>query len=127
MNISDLKHMLTEISQEESYPIIAKMSRQALIAAIDYIYKTKEVKKPKEASLLELVDSVLISTYVNDADAINMLHYVRTLGKHAEQNRSVSKKESKLAFDNIAYFIGFIEAKENGTVHQYKKPLYMSE
>ena len=103
MNISDLKHLLTEISQEESYPIIAKMSRQALIAAIDYIYKTKEVKKPKEASLLELVDSVLISTYVNDADVINMLHYVRTLGKHAEQNRSVSKKESKLAFDNIAY------------------------
>lgn len=127
MNISDLKHMLTEISQEESYPIIAKMSRQALIMSIDYIYKTKEVKKPKEASLLELVDSVLISTYVNDADVINMLHYVRTLGKHAEQNRSVSKKESKLAFDNIAYFIGFIEAKENGTVHQYKKPLYMSE
>ena len=127
MNVSDLKHMLTEISQEESYPIIAKMCRQALIAAIDFIYEAKAVKKPKDASLIELVDSVLLATYVNDTDLINTLHYVRTLGKHAEQNRSVSKKESKLAFDNITYFIGFIEAKENGTVHQYKKPLYMSE
>ena len=37
MNINNLKHMLTEVSQEESYPAIAKMCRQVLIAAIEII------------------------------------------------------------------------------------------
>ncbi|MBO4793762.1 MAG: DEAD/DEAH box helicase family protein, partial [Deltaproteobacteria bacterium] len=74
-----------------------------------------------------MIDNASIIAYVNDADTIHSLHYVRILGMNAQHGRNIRKKEARLALDNIAYFIGLIEAKELGTASAYQKPLYMSE
>ena len=73
-----------------------------------------ETQKPKMASLLELIDSTTVTTFLNDADITNSLHYVRILGMNAKHGRSVRKKEAKLAFENIAYLVGLLAAKESG-------------
>jgi len=46
---------------------------------------------------------------------------------NAKHGRSIRKKEVKLAYDNIAYLLGLIVSKENGTESAYRKPPNMSE
>lgn len=46
---------------------------------------------------------------------------------NAEHDQKIKKTADKLAYDNLAYFIGLIEAQEKGTRAQYQKPPYMSE
>lgn len=127
MTLSDLNFKLNEALAEQSHPESAKLCRALLGACVDYIFDKAEVKKPKSASLLELIDSPTIMSYVNDVEIISSLHYVRILGMNAQHGRSVRKKEVKLAQSNISYFVGLIEAQENGTSPEYEKPPYMSE
>lgn len=104
-----------------------KAYRGVLTDAIDYIYESTNTHKPEKASLLELVDSDVLANYVQDSDVIDSLHYVRILGMNAEHDQKIKKTADKLAYDNLAYFIGLIEAQEKGTRAQYQKPPYMSE
>lgn len=127
MTVSELNFKLNEAIAEQSHPESAKLCRALLEACVDFIFDKVGVKKPKNASLLELIDSPTVMSYVEDIEIISSLHYVRILGMNAQHGRSVRKKEAKLAQSNISYFVGLIEAKENGTASDYKKPPYMSE
>lgn len=127
MTISDLNFKLDGALEEQSHPESAKLCRALLEACVDYIFDKADVKKPKNASLLELIDSPTVMSYVDDVEIISSLHYVRILGMNAQHGRSVRKKEAKLAQSNISYFVGLMEAKENGSSPEYKKPPYMSE
>ena len=127
MTVSELNFRLNEAIAEPSHPESAKLCRALLEACVDFIFDKVDVKKPKNASLLELIDSPTVMSYVEDIKIISSLHYVRILGMNAQHGRSVRKKEAKLAQSNISYFVGLIEAKENGTASDYKKPPYMSE
>lgn len=127
MTISQLNFKLKEATNEQSYPERAKLCRELLEMAVDYIYEKTNSQKPKAASLLELIDSTTVTSFLNDADIVNSLHYIRILGMNAKHGRSVRKKEAKLAFDNISYLVGFLSAKEGGTDASYHKPPYMSE
>ena len=127
MTVSDLNSKLNEAVAEQSHPESAKLCRALLEDCIDFIFDKADVKKPKNASLLEMIDSPTVMAYVEDVEIISSLHYVRILGMNAQHGRSVRKKEVKLAQSNISYFVGLIEAKEDGTSPDYKKPPYMSE
>ncbi len=127
MTINELNLKLNEAVAEQSHPESAKLCRALLEACIDFIFEKTNIKKPKNASLLELIDSPVISAYIDDAEIISTLHYVRILGMNAQHGRSVRKKEAQLSQNNIAYFVGLIEAKETGALSTYKKPPYMSE
>jgi len=119
--------MLNSAANEQSNSERAKMCREVLSSAVDYIYGRVNATKPRNASLLELLDSGIVTAFLNDADIIKSLHYVRILGMNAEHGRSVRKKEVKLALNNITYLVGLLNAKENGTDATYHKPPYMSE
>lgn len=127
MTISQLNFKLNEAANERSFPGRAKLCRELLEMAVDYIYEKTGTQKPKMASLLELIDNVTVTSFLNDSDIINSLHYIRILGMNARYGRSVRKKEAKLAFDNISYLVGLLAAKEGGTDAAYYKPPYMSE
>lgn len=127
MNFDKLNDKLNEAKCERSDEERAKRCRQLLIPAVDYIYEKKGVSKPKNASLLELIDSPTVDAFIDDPDVVNSMHYVRILGMHAQQGRSVRKKEAKLAFENISNIIEFLDAKDKGTFSAYCKPSYMSE
>ena len=127
MTIDLLKHNLITAAEIKDAAERVKAYRGVLTDAIDYIYESTNTHKPEKASLLELVDSDVLANYVQDSDVINSLHYVRILGMNAEHDQKIKKTADKLAYDNLAYFIGLIEAQEKGTRAQYQKPPYMSE
>ena len=127
MTIDLLKQNLITATEIKDAAERVKAYRGVLTDAIDYIYESTNTHKPEKASLLELVDSDVLANYVQDSDVINSLHYVRILGMNAEHDQKIKKTADKLAYDNLAYFIGLIEAQEKGTRAQYQKPPYMSE
>lgn len=127
MTIDLLKQNLITAAEIKDAAERVKAYRGVLTDAIDYIYESTNTHKPEKASLLELVDSDVLTNYVQDSDVINSLHYVRILGMNAEHDQKIKKTADKLAYDNLAYFIGLIEAQEKGTRAQYQKPPYMSE
>lgn len=127
MTIDLLKQNLITAAEIKDAAERVKAYRGVLSDAIDYIYESTNTHKPEKASLLELVDSDVLANYVQDSDVINSLHYVRILGMNAEHDQKIKKTADKLAYDNLAYFIGLIEAQEKGTRAQYQKPPYMSE
>ena len=92
MTVNELDFKLNEATAEQSNPESAKLCRSLLAACVDYIYEKADVKKPKNASLLELIDSPIVTSYVGDLEIISSLHYVRILGMNAEHGRSVRKK-----------------------------------
>jgi len=124
-----------ELIREETQKAIAfetpgervKYYRRVLSLIVEYIYELKGEDKPSKASLLELIDSNVVGSYIKDADIINSLHYIRILGINAEHEQRIKKTEDKLAQSNLLYLIGLIEAQANGTQQDYQKPLYMSE
>lgn len=127
MTITQLNYKLNEANNEQSSIERAKLCRELLDMSIEYIYEKTATPKPKMASLLELIDSTTVTSFLNDADVVNTLHYIRILGINAMHGRNVRKKEAKLAIDNMAYLIGLLSAKENGKEASYHKPPYMSE
>ena len=127
MTVNDLKVKLNDVVTEKSDIESAKKCRALLLDCIDFIYEKLQVSKPVNASLLELIDSSVIGSYIGDHEIVRSLHYVRILGTNAEHDKSVRKKDVKLSQSNISYFVGLIEAKENGEETTYCKPPYMSE
>ena len=127
MTIDQLNHQLNEAAQAGSFTEQAKKYRSVLCAAVDYIYEKSGVKMPQNASLLELLDSSTVGAYINDADIIRSLHYVRIIGMNAEHGRSIRKKEAQIVQENISFLLGLIAAKESGAASSYQKPPYMSE
>lgn len=127
MTLEQLQAKLNEAVAAQNHNDCAVFCRGVLASAVDYIYEKSDEPKPKQATLLELLDGIVMASYVEEADIIHTLHYVRILGMNAEHGIKIRKKEAKLALSNITYFIGYIAAKEDGTLHVYQKPPYMSE
>lgn len=127
MNISQLQSKLNMAANEQDLSERAIQCRELLESAVEYIYEKAHAQKPKAASLLEMIDSTVVTAFVSDTDMIKALHYIRILGMNAAHGRSIRKKEAKLALDNITWLIGLISAKESGAENNYHKPPYMSE
>lgn len=127
MTLEQLQAKLNEAIAAQNHNDCAMLCRGVLVSAVDYIYEKSDEPKPKQATLLELLDGTVMAEFVEDADLIHTLHYVRILGMNAEHGSKVRKKEAVLALRNITHFIDYITAKENGTFHAYEKPPYMSE
>lgn len=126
MTLKTIKNKLINIVSSESFPDNVIGCRALLQDCIDYIYELKSIDKPQNATMLELIEGSVVSSYVNDSDIIRSIDYIRTIGMHAEQGRNIRRKESKLVLDNITFFIDFLESKEKG-INTYHKPPYMSE
>lgn len=127
MTISELKSQLNEVLEFKSNTESAKLCRKLLSNCVEFIYKKQNQSIPKNASLLEMIDSPVVSAYIGDLEIIHNMHYVRILGMNAEHGLNIRKKELKLAHDNISYIVGFLDSKDKGEECSYKKPQYMSE
>ena len=103
MTSEQLNKMLREARGTESRAERAKLCRSLLASSVDYIYEQAGEPMPKKATLLELLDSPTVTGFVNDADTVQALHYVRILGMNAEHGRNVRKKESSLSLANMSY------------------------
>lgn len=127
MTTGTLTELLNAAANQTDLTECARQCRQVLISAIDYIFEVTHSDKPVSASLLELIEHPAVAGYIDDADLLASMHYVRILGMNAEHKRNIRKKEAALALENITYIVGLLKAKESGTDAAYHKPPYMSE
>lgn len=127
MTVEQMKFNLSKIASAQTPSEKASLCRDLLEAAIDYIYDKTGSRKPRNASLLELIDGIVVTSYIHDTDIVNALHYVRIVGMNAKHGRNIRKKEARLALDNITCLIELLASKETGLKSAYYKPSYMSE
>lgn len=129
-----IKSFLNKLKNEQP-PIkpfdVARNCRDLLLEAIKSIFAKKCAEVPPKASLLELINSPILSEYANnDSDIINSLHYIRILGSSAKQGRNIKKTEAELAAKNLEYFDSYCAWKEKSVSDaqsSYPKMPYMSE
>ena len=97
MAVEQLKSGLNKVASPQTHSECALLCRDLLESAVSYIFERTKSGKPKNASLLELIDHATVTSYINDADTVNALHYVRILGMNAKHGRRIRKNEAKLA------------------------------
>ena len=127
MTVSLLKEKLKEAQSETGFNNQAILCRQLLELSTDYIYEQSKASKPPMASLLELVDSSVVSLYLGDEDLVISLHYVRTLGNNAKHNRAIRSKEAKLSLKIMDSLIAFLETKSADSHSKFVKKSEPSE
>ena len=125
MDLKELYLRLSAAREKQSYPDCVIACRDLLNKTVDYVFEKHSIDKPVSASLLELIENTAFSSYVGDKEVLRSLDYIRIKGMNASQGKLISKNEAELALNNIAYFIDFLDSKENGLVQN--KPLYMTE
>nr|MCR5202884.1 hypothetical protein [Lachnospiraceae bacterium] len=127
MTLKELSFKVNGIDASESYLMCAKQCRDALGDAIDIVYEKSQLERPKKATMLELIDSPVVTTFLNNSEMVNALHYVRILGMNAEHGKAVRKKEAELALENIKLFVYYLETKEASGDSSFKLPKHMNE
>ncbi len=125
MTIGELNLKLNEAIKEQSFTKSAILCRDLLELCVDYIFEKSKVQKPKNASLLEIIDNPTVTSFIEDTEVLSSLHYIRIVGMNALHGLGIRKKEVKLARDNITHLVGLIDANESKSPRH--KPPYMSE
>ena len=108
---------------------VALTCRNCVLDAVKLIFEDRQTKFPESASMLELLDSLVITGFVNNPEIMNSLQFIRILGINAQHGLPVKKTEAKLARDNTAIFLGFIRNKLLPAFHEeeYEKLPNMTE
>lgn len=108
---------------------IAIKCREALECMIHFIYAKENVKIPATATMLELIDSRVISLFADNDEARKSLHYIRTLGINAQHDLHIKKSQVKLSFNNLLFFAQFVYKKYETPreIETIVFPKYMSE
>lgn len=127
MNREQVQTKLTQIRSAANAGDKARLSREMLKELVEGIYQHLNIKLPKKATLLELIDNSVVVDFINDADVIQAMHYVRILGMNAEHEVRIRKAEAQLAVENISAVAELIEHREHTPDIPYRKPPYMSE
>ena len=73
MTTGKLTELLNAAANQTDFPECARQCRQVLVSAIDYIFEVTGAEKPRNASLLELIDSPVVTGYINDVHRIAAL------------------------------------------------------
>ncbi len=127
MNREQVQIRLSQINSAVNTEDKARQSRELLNELVVGIYQHLKVKPAKKATLLELIDNSVVVDFINDADVIQAMHYVRILGMNAEHEVRIRKAEAQLAVENISAVAELIEHREHTPDIPYRKPPYMSE
>lgn len=127
MNGEQIQAKLSRIEAADTHGDKARLSRGLLKGLVEEIYRRLGVALPKKATLLELIDHSAVVDFINDADMIQAMHYVRILGMNAEHGVRIRQREADLAGENIATLAELIARREAKPDAPYQKPPYMSE
>ena len=91
--------------------ISASFSRKALEYMVKTIYSLRVGYVPKQASLYELVDDFVFSSFISDDEIMTSLHFIRKIGNLAIHNEKITKKQALTCLENLHFFIGEVLIK----------------
>ncbi len=114
---------------EKDAAAVAAVCRDCVLDAVKLIFDANKAKLPESASMLELLESPVVTGYIDDPEVTRALHYVRILGINAKHGSRIRKSEAELARKNTAFFLDLLRNKLNPDAGgaKYEKLPYMSE
>lgn len=126
---SELYAICNKIENESDKEQRAVLCRVALMNIIDSIYRNKGLKKPEMATMLELIDGNVVSSFFENDMLISAAHFIRKIGSNAEHKITVKKTNVKTAFNNLVYIVQYYHTKleDPDNVVKLVLPQFMSE
>ena len=104
--------LMFELAKEDNKPSdIVLVCRNVLEKAIDLIFEYENVKKPSNASLLELINNQTVQSFFGTDVLLDSLHFVRIVGINALHGKHIKSTHAKVAYDNTQFLLTVIEEK----------------
>jgi len=135
--LSAIEAMFEIAKDEKNNNDVVIVCRQVLEKLIDLIFEYENVRKPFNASLLELINNDTIKTFINNDVLIDSMHFVRIVGNNALHQKHIKPKQADVAKDNTEFLLTYISEKTSEsttvvgqttqTTQTTQLPQYMSE
>ena len=110
-DITNLQPLYAYCRDAENFQLVAPEksvtgARKALEYWVKLVYLTKGWDIPQHAGLYELVTDSEFVDYVNDAQVMTNIHFIRKIGNHGAHGQSIQKRESLHALACLHALIG---------------------
>ena len=86
---------------------MADLCREALVELIKAVYISRKADYSSSATLVEVINGPIISSFVPDESMLKALHFIRKMGNNAKHDIPVKKKEADLAYLNLKEFADY--------------------
>ena len=100
---------------------VAEFCREALIELLKAVYSTRKADFSNNATLVEIINGPVISSFVPDESMLKALLFIRKMGNNAKHGIPVKKKESELAYSNLKEFAEYVTDRINNPDKPVKK------
>ncbi len=126
---AEIQNLCVEAEKADKPSDIAIACREALDAVIRFVYRRESVRVPEKATMLELLDGCVIAPFVDNSVILESLHFIRKVGMNAQHGMPVKKREAKVAFENLLFFVQFVVQKYETPekIDEIVLPRYLSE
>lgn len=78
--------------------------KEALVEIFKVIYFSRNTEYSDSATLVEIINSPVITGFVADEQMLKALHFIRKLGNNQKHGIAIKKKESDLSYANLLDF-----------------------
>ena len=109
--ISFIESMFELAKDEKNKSDVVIVCRQVLEKIIDLIFEYENIRKPFNASLLELINNDTVKSYIDNDVIIDSMHFVRIVGNNALHDKHIKPKQADVALDNIEFLLSFVSEK----------------
>lgn len=101
----------------------AILCRKSLQRIIELIYSKQGIQLPEMATMLELINGDIITSFLESSKLIEAAHFIRKVGANAEHGTKVKKTHIKLAFDELVFLavVNFLCVKLSSKTKTQKK------
>ena len=106
--ISSIESMFELEKDEKNNSDVVIVCRQVLEKIIDLIFEYENVRKPFNASLLELINNDTVKPFVDNDVIIDSMHFGRIVGNNALHDKHIKPKQAGVALDIIEFLLSFI-------------------
>lgn len=113
LKATKLQHLWAFCNEAEQYQAAdpaksALAGRKALEWLVEAVYYLQGWEIPPRATLYEMVDNEQFKQYLNSADLLRRLHYIRKAGNNAAHGNTVTRRESFFSLLNLYEFVGSV-------------------
>lgn len=121
--LEELELMFDVCSNSNDPSDIVLVCRNVLEKSIAVIFEYKGIRKPVNATLLELINNPDIVTFFNNDVIIDQLHFIRIVGINAIHGRHIKRTQAKVSYDNTRLLLDILNQKLKGIETETKIPV----
>ena len=117
-------NILLEVCEDNKSPSdVVLVCRNVLEKALDIILDYQNVRKPVNASLLELINNEAVANFFGTDVLLDSLHFVRIVGINALHNKHIKRTQAQVAYANTEFLLKVISEKIDGQTQSVQPQL----